>query len=131
MAISFLQYISAPGLTLSGFTTGTLINTSGVISALSGTNLVLANGTTLEKPSQSTKSITFSNEQNIATVSVSDTSVTATSVFVIQHNEEDLRVQDVSFYVSTITPGVGYVITGFAPSGATGIYTINSVKIIP
>ena len=44
---TFTGTVTTPALTLSGFTTGTLINTSGVVSALSGTNLVLGNGTTI------------------------------------------------------------------------------------
>lgn len=44
---TFTGTVTTPALTLSGFSTGTLINTSGVISALSGTNLVLGNGTTI------------------------------------------------------------------------------------
>ena len=41
--------LTLSGLTLSGFSTGTLINTSGVVSSLSasGTNLVLGNGNTI------------------------------------------------------------------------------------
>lgn len=44
---TFTGIVTTPALTMSGFTTGTLINTSGVVSALSGTNLVLGNGTTI------------------------------------------------------------------------------------
>lgn len=44
---TFTGTVTTPALTLSGFTTGTLINTTGVVSALSGTNLVLGNGSTL------------------------------------------------------------------------------------
>lgn len=47
MAIPFLQSISVPGILLTGFNTGVLVNSSGTVNALSGTDLVLANGTTV------------------------------------------------------------------------------------
>ena len=60
---TFTGTVTTPALTLSGVSTGTLINTSGVVSALSGTNLVLGNGTTL---AQSTFQAANTNLSSIA-----------------------------------------------------------------
>jgi hypothetical protein len=58
---TFTGTVTTPALTLSGFTTGALIETSGVVSALSGTNLVLGNGTTLAQSTFQTANTQLAN----------------------------------------------------------------------
>lgn len=63
---TFTGTVTTPALTLSGFSTGVLINTSGVISALSGTNIVLANGTTIAQSTYLTANQTITLSGDVA-----------------------------------------------------------------
>lgn len=113
---------------------GSPITSSGNLSFAwngSANNFVLADGSTIPKINKYSTTIDFGNEQNEAFTVVSDTSLTSSSVYTVEHSQEELALQGVNFYVTSLTVGVGYTIVGIAPNGASGVYPITSIKIIP
>jgi len=77
-------------------------------------------------PRTASVNITFTNEGNEATTTVVDATVTALTAIWFVVTSEDLGLQGVTFQ-ATITAGVGYVVTGYAPNGCTGTYTITAI----
>lgn len=76
-------------------------------------------------PNITSHSINFLNEQNKATLTVLDASASSTYLYSAFSDDEDLRIQGVSFYVENIVNGVSFDIVGIAPQMASGQYTIK------
>ena len=72
------------------------------------------------------------SEGDVASATITDASVTSTSKFVCtvqggtaDHDVEDAVCEEIVAYVTTITNGVSYVVTAYAPTGTWGRYFVN------
>lgn len=73
-------------------------------------------------------------EGDTASVTVNNSSVGATSKFVCtvqggtaDHDVEDAVCEGIVAYVTTVTNGVSYVVTAYAPEGSWGRYFVNVI----
>lgn len=81
---------------------------------------------TTSSPRTASVNLDFANEQNEAIQTVSDTSITTKTIIHVIHSDEDLGLQGVTFTVAK-NVGIGYTVTGYAPEGASGQYTVTAV----
>ncbi len=71
-------------------------------------------------------------EGDTASATITNAAVTGTSKFVCtvqggtaDHDIEDAVCEGIVAYVTTVTPGVSYVVTAYAPQGTWGQYFVN------
>ena len=74
-------------------------------------------------------SLDFGNQNNVASTVVVDSSATSTTKIFFTHTSEEMAIQGVQCYVSSLTPGVGYTITGVTPFGASGSHVVQALII--
>ena len=103
------------------------------ISGLSATDVqsaideIVSNSSSIKNTSAT---LDFGNEENYVTLDISDTSIVGTEKILVSYEgAEEVGLQGMTCGVVSKTEGVGYTIFGGAPFGASGIFTVNIIKL--